>query len=101
MPTGSPGYEWDEAKRQTNLSKHHLDFLDASALFDGRPRVDGPAIFRDEARIFTVAMLEGLFVTLIWTWRGPNRRLISFRRARDAETRAYRQLCPGRDERDG
>ncbi|MCJ2073549.1 BrnT family toxin [Methylobacterium sp. J-030] len=94
-------FERDEAKRLSNLSKHRLDVLDAAALFDGRPRIDGPAIFRGDARVFTVAVLGGLVVTLIWIWRGQARRLISFRRARDAEKRAYRQLCAGRDDRDG
>lgn len=28
-------YTWDEAKRQSNLRKHRLDFADAEIVFDG------------------------------------------------------------------
>jgi uncharacterized DUF497 family protein len=27
-------FEWDEAKRITNIEKHGIDFLDASLLFE-------------------------------------------------------------------
>ena len=28
-------YEWDEAKRLSNLRKHGVDFIDIPAVFDG------------------------------------------------------------------
>jgi uncharacterized DUF497 family protein len=28
-------FEWDERKRQANLVKHGVDFIDMTALFDG------------------------------------------------------------------
>ncbi|MCJ2056983.1 BrnT family toxin [Methylobacterium sp. J-048] len=59
-------FEWDEAKRRTKLDKHRLDFRDAVALFDGRPRLEGPAAFRDEARHVTVGLLGEVHVTLVW-----------------------------------
>jgi len=31
-------FEWNEAKRRSNLDKHGLDFRDALDMFDGRPR---------------------------------------------------------------
>ncbi|WP_375453678.1 BrnT family toxin [uncultured Methylobacterium sp.] len=80
---------------------HRLDFRDAGALFDGRPRLEGPASYRDEPRLSTVAILDDAFVTLIWTWRHETRRAISFRRARDGERDAYRQVFRGRVEGDG
>jgi uncharacterized DUF497 family protein len=30
-------FEWDEAKRNSNLSKHGVDFLRMQMLFDERP----------------------------------------------------------------
>ncbi len=30
-------FEWDEAKRLSNIQKHALDFQDAIILFDYRP----------------------------------------------------------------
>jgi len=29
-------FEWDEAKRQANILKHGIDFVDAGAIFDRR-----------------------------------------------------------------
>lgn len=29
-------FEWDEAKRQANIFKHGIDFVDAIAIFAGR-----------------------------------------------------------------
>lgn len=85
-------YEWDENKRLANLQKHGLDLLRGSALFDGRPTYVYPSPRYGEQRFVTIAILEGVFVALVWMERGPNTRLISFRRARDAEEREYRAL---------
>ena len=89
-------FEWDEGKRESNLEKHGLDFLDARLLFDGRPTVSIPARSEAEARVLTVGWLEsGKLYTVIWTQRDKARRIISFRRARHAEERAYHALCSG------
>ncbi|MDP9354285.1 MAG: BrnT family toxin [Chloroflexota bacterium] len=45
----------------------------------------------------TTGELDGRFSTVVWTWRGEVIRLISARRARDAEQRAHRSLHSGRD----
>ncbi len=85
-------FEWDEAKRQTNVDKHGLDFRDAHFIFDGRPYLTYPTDHAFEARHLTITMLNEQFVTLIWIWRGSMRRAISMRRARHEERRAYRQV---------
>lgn len=83
-------FEWDEAKREWTLADRGLDFADARPLFDGRPVVEFPAKTPTEARTLTVGQLgDGKFYTVVWTWRGPARRIISFRRARDEEERRY------------
>jgi uncharacterized DUF497 family protein len=38
--------EWDEAKRQSNLHKHGIDFVDAARIFDG-PFVETEDLRRD------------------------------------------------------
>jgi uncharacterized DUF497 family protein len=85
-------FEWDEAKRLTNIAKHRLDFRDAGLVFDGRSALHIPALHLDEMRFLSVAMIGGKFYTVIWTQRPTARRIISFRRARDGEERAYRQI---------
>jgi uncharacterized DUF497 family protein len=44
---------------------------------------------RDE--ICTTCYTDGKSYTVVWTWRDDARRIISFRRARHGEERAYRQ----------
>jgi uncharacterized DUF497 family protein len=85
-------FEWDEAKRQINLEKHKLDFVAVWQLFDGRATITAPSDYPIEARHVTTALIDGKFYTVVWTWREDTRRIISFRRARHGEERAYRQI---------
>ena len=82
-------FEWDENKRETNLAKHGLDLMAGSCLFDGRPIYSYPSPRGEEDRYVTVGLLAEELVAVIWTERGTAIRLISLRRARDAEKRTY------------
>jgi uncharacterized protein len=86
-------FEWDEGKRQKNLDGRGLDFVDAVSVFDGRPAITARSNYPFEERPVSTAILnDGKFYTLVWTWRGEARRIISFRRARNGEEKAYRQI---------
>ena len=50
-------YEWDEAKRESNLSKHGIDFLDV-ALAMLEPHLVAPARHDGEDRWIALVMLE-------------------------------------------
>jgi uncharacterized DUF497 family protein len=91
MPGEITQFEWDENKRQQNLAKHGVDFLRAALVFDGRPAVMLYSPRAGEDRWQTTAAIEGRLITVIWTWRDERCRIISARRARDGEERAYRQ----------
>ncbi len=95
--TAGMEFEWDEAKRESNLAKHGIDFGVAIELFDGRPAWTARSSYAQEERFLTTGTIEGRLVTVVWTPRGETIRLISARRARDAEQRAYRSLYGGRD----
>jgi hypothetical protein len=84
--------EWDEAKRLWTLRQRGLDFIDAGLLFDGRAALHLTAATHNEERFLTVAVMEGKFYTVVWTWRGDNRRIISMRRSRRGEESQYRVL---------
>ncbi len=87
-------FEWDEAKRLANIAKHGIDFLRAELVFDGRATIAKPSRHAGETRFITIARLDDKAVAVIWTPRGPDLiRIISARRARDAEEREHRQLC--------
>jgi uncharacterized DUF497 family protein len=85
-------HRWTARKRRANLRKHGLDFVDAQALFDGRPTYTHPSPRPGERRFVTIGLLTDEFVALIRTERGAFTRLISPRRARDAEKRKYRAV---------
>jgi uncharacterized DUF497 family protein len=89
-------FEWDENKRQKNIESRGLDFVDAAIVFDGRRVASAPSRYPYEDRFVSTAILnDGKFYAVVWTWRGDVRRIISFRRARRGEERAYRQLFGG------
>lgn len=85
-------YEWDETKRLINLEKHKLDFMDARLVFDGRPAIHAPSPKEGETRYISVALIGSKLYSVVWTWRGENRRIISFRRARHGEENAYQKI---------
>ena len=85
-------FEWDEVKRLWTIETRGLDFVDAALVFDGRPAVHIPARFENEARTLSVALIEGRHYTVVWTWRGHNRRIISFRRSSSREEEQYSTL---------
>ena len=83
-------FEWDDAKRDSNVLKHRLDFVAAQAMFEeGFPFIEAPSMFEGETRWLRTGIVDGAFVTVVWTIRNDRIRLISFRRARREERRAY------------
>ena len=85
-------FEWDESKRQINIAKHDIDFLEVRGMFDGRPLSTTEIEWFGERRNISTGLFDGRFCTVVWTRRGRMVRFISARRARDNEQRAYRQL---------
>lgn len=84
-------FEWDEEKRQTNLKKHGVDFLRAQDLFDGRPATVLSHHPKEE-RYLTTGELDSRLYTAVWARRGDVIRIISVRRAHNADERTYRAL---------
>lgn len=84
-------FEWDETKREKNRERRGLDFADAALVFDGRPAITAPSTRDGEERFVSTAAIEGKLYSVVWMWRGENQRIISFRRAGNAEERAYRK----------
>jgi len=85
-------FEWDEAKKQKNLEKHSLDFRDARLIFGGRNAEHVPGLKNEETRFLSIAIIGEKIYTVVWTWRTDSRRIISFRKSRHGEERAYRQI---------
>ncbi len=48
-------YEWDERKRQTNLEKHGLDFIDGPLVLEAEEKAVFPARSEQEERFKAIA----------------------------------------------
>jgi len=84
-------FEWDEEKRRSNIEKHKLDFVRAHAIFDGRPVIHSDSSRLGEKRSKSTGIIDGVFVTVIWTLREGRIRIISARGTRDEDKRAYHE----------
>jgi uncharacterized DUF497 family protein len=82
---------WDEDKRAANLRKHGLDFADARLVYDNPDKLTFSSPRNAEDRLADLAMVEiaGRVLTLIYTERGKDVRVISFRIASRKERRIY------------
>ena len=80
--------EFDEEKSERNLMERGFNFEYAARIFEGRV-VEWDSFRNDEHRIKATGQIEGLFYTVIYTWRNGQRRIISARRARRQEIEDY------------
>jgi uncharacterized protein len=87
--------EWNEEKAASNRRKHGIDFDEAIEIFYGTSLLRRSD--RDtEERWLAIGETEGRVVTVVFTWRSDTLRIISARRARRNERRAYYQEKMGR-----
>ena len=85
-------FEWDEAKRRTNLRDHEIDFAAVASerLFDGETvtRMDDRFDY-GERRYLTLGLLKGKVVAIVHTQSDEVFRLISARKASKNEQDIY------------
>jgi len=83
-------FEWDEAKRQANITKHGIDFYDAMVALE-----DAPVMIADERkdygerRCIAAGEANGHMLIVIFTIRNGVFRIISARKANSRERRKY------------
>lgn len=86
------GFEWDEEKSPITLARRGIDFVSATEVFAGffSERED---LRRDygEQRFIVTGDADGLLITVVWTPRKRNRRIITAWPASDQERRAYHE----------
>lgn len=83
-------YEWDEGKRQENADKHKVDFT-AIYEFEWDTAVERSNTTHGELRWVATNYIGDHLYTVVYTWRGDRRRIISLRRASGQEERDYAQ----------
>lgn len=82
-------FEFDEAKSQSNRSKHGIDFIEAQLLWLDADLLEIPAKTVDEPRYLLVGMIREKHWSAIVTYREENIRIISVRRSREEEIKLY------------
>jgi uncharacterized DUF497 family protein len=84
-------FEWDEAKREANLVKHGIDFVDAVEIFADPLRIERVDRQREhgEERHQVVGAVGEQVLFVVYTLRGGAQRMISARRASRNERRTY------------
>ena len=83
-------YEWDSGKRATNLAKHGVDFADIDR-FEWDSALTVRQIRFGERRYVAVGNVAGRLHVVVYSRRGRNRRIISFRKANRREEQRYEQ----------
>lgn len=82
--------EYDETKRVENRAKHGLDFEHAREVF-ALPTYDMNRVHElsGELRVVSIGWWRGRMVMVVWTQRGPARRIISMRKCNAKEQDVY------------
>ena len=88
-------FEWDEAKRRANLSKHGIDFSDARRLFDGyTATIEDDRVDYGEQRFISFGVLDGGVVAVAHTETEDTIHVISMRKATKNEEKGYFSKIP-------
>jgi hypothetical protein len=83
-------YEWDEAKRQSNIQKHGIDFIGIERVFAGKTvSILDERFNYGESRFITLGVLSGRVVVIAHTETNAVIRIISVRKATKNEEANY------------
>lgn len=82
---------WDESKRQANIDKHGLDFVDAPMVLESPYRLDVDSVRGGESRMQSFAYVFDVLavLTVVHVTRDDAPRIVSFRPASEEERSAY------------
>jgi uncharacterized protein len=82
----SAEYEWDEAKRRSNLAKHGVDFIAANGFdwFDA-VIIEDRRHLCGERRWLALGKIGARVYTLIYTERNGRKRIISLRKSKGSQ----------------
>jgi hypothetical protein len=83
-------FEWDPKKAATNRRQHGVRFAIAQTVFEDEMAITIKDDYPDEERFVTIGMdALGRLLTVVFTWRGENIRIISARKATAKERKQY------------
>lgn len=87
-------FEWHVEKARENLKKHNVSFEEARTVFNDpfSITIADPEHSTDEDRYIDIGLsAKGQILVVVYTERGSNIRIISCRKATNAERRVYEQ----------
>jgi uncharacterized DUF497 family protein len=83
-------FSWSEAKRESNLAKHRLDFADVERVFDGETfTFEDRRFWYGEKRYVTLGLFHQTPVHIVHTLNDEEIRIISFRKATRREAQIW------------
>lgn len=82
-------FEYDPAKSDSNKIKHGINFDEAKCLWKDEDRIQFPAMCDTEQRYAILAKSDGKVWAAFFTMRDGLIRIISVRRTREKEEKAY------------
>jgi uncharacterized DUF497 family protein len=90
------GFEWDDAKFDSNIQKHRISFADAIRVFADPARliVDETKPEHGEQRYKAIGWVDGRIIAVVFTVRDDSLRIISARRSSRSERRDYNSEGP-------
>jgi uncharacterized DUF497 family protein len=90
--TAAMEFEWDENKRDSNIEKHKIDFVDAISIFkDIIYTMPDDRKDYGENRFISIGLMSGIEITVVYAVRSGVIRIISARRAHPRERRRYHE----------
>jgi uncharacterized protein len=81
-------FEWDEAKRINNITKHFIDFEDAKRIFESK-FLRKESNQNNEIRYLALGKYKGFIFAVAYAERNKNVRIISARLASAKERNEY------------
>ncbi len=82
-------FEWDDEKAERNIAKHGVSFEQARAAFNDPDWIEFDDADPDEARYNRICRFGEALLAVTYTERGNRTRIITARRAKKNEQRAY------------
>lgn len=84
-------FEWDPAKAKANLGKHDVAFEGAVRVFldPNRLEMEDDREDYDETRWYTIGMVEGVVLAVVYTEGDDTCRIVSARKATRQERKKY------------
>jgi uncharacterized DUF497 family protein len=82
-------FEWDHNKRNLNMEKHHIDFIDAINIFNDIDRLELEVIQNGERRHQVIGIVNQVVLFVVYANREEKKRIISARRASKNERKTY------------